>query len=71
MNLEIPYLPNVHEVLAEAVTELSAHEPLVTGTFKVRREVKAMTQKICARHGTDMSSFLRKCCEALVRGYVE
>lgn len=64
-------LPNVHECLADAAKEDKNLKPMVTGTFKVPREVKKLTQQLCKQNGSDMSAFLRQCCVNLCKGYVD
>lgn len=64
-------LPNVHECLADAAKEDRNTGPMVTGTFKVHKDVKKLTQQICKQNGTDMSAFMRQCCVNLCKGYVD
>ena len=61
-------LTNVHEALAlaaSAVTE-PCNKKLQT---RVPRSLYDACAMICAAHGTDVSSFVRECMEALVRDY--
>lgn len=62
-------LTNVHEALQEAATDVSKPKPMITGTFRIEQDSKALAEQICERHGTTLSAFLRKCCHGLVRDY--
>lgn len=40
-----------------------------TATFKVNKDVKAKAEGILEQQGSDLSKFLRSCCELLVEDY--
>lgn len=42
---------------------------VVIATFRVPQWVKERADAICQGNGTNLSSFLRQCCEGLVRDY--
>lgn len=60
--------PNVHELLAEAV---SASQDTLTAplTIKFAPVTLAALRRICDRHGTNVTQYLRICGEALVEAY--
>lgn len=60
---------NVHEALNIASFESKKKVSLVPCSVKIHPEVRDRAHIICARHGTDLSAFLRTCVEALVNDY--
>lgn len=70
-NPEREELLNVHQVLADAPT---AEDPpaveTVTQTFRLPKELKEMTDRICRQNGKDASKFYRQCAETLCRDYL-
>lgn len=70
MSSEHSNLTNVHDALKAASLESkNQKKPMVSSSFKIEEDVKEEVQKICERNGTDMSTFLRKCCLGLVNDY--
>lgn len=62
-------LTNVHEAMMDAVHE-SKTPTLVSYTFKSNPEHNQMAEQICARNGTNLPTFLRKCVEGLIKDYL-
>lgn len=62
-------LLNVHQALAEASQEARQKAETVPTSVRLHPVIKEHATVICARNGTDLSSFLRKCTEILVREY--
>jgi hypothetical protein len=62
-------LTSVHDALQNAVLESGTKTEMINCTFKVPPHVKDLAEKICDRHGTTMSVFLRECVKGLVRDY--
>lgn len=60
---------NVHEALQEASLESKNKVPMISFSTRIDPNTKAQAQQICERHGTDLSTYLRKCAEALVNDY--
>ncbi len=60
---------NVHEIMTETVQQTGEHARLVGMSLKVTPELRDLSKKVCAQHGTDPSKFLRKCLEHLISGY--
>ena len=63
-------LTSVHIALSEA-TQASKAEmaAMVPVTVKMHENVKDIASDICKTNGTNLSEFLRKCCEGLIRDY--
>lgn len=63
-------LLNVHQILKDASL---AKEPLddqkTVATFRIPTKTKLTAETICQGNGTDLSKFLRRCCEQLVADY--
>lgn len=68
IQIETP-VTNIHEALADAAAETSESKPMIPISTKLPEELAATVKEICARHGTNTSTFLRKCCESLVKDY--
>lgn len=64
-----PDLTNVHQALAAASVESRTEGPMKNFSVRLSNTLKASGQTICARHGTDLGSFLRHCLISLVRDY--
>lgn len=62
-------LTNIHEALNEATFESRANEPMINVSVRLQENTKMVAMQICAHNGTDLSTFLRKCAEALVKDY--
>lgn len=60
---------NVHEALSEAAAESAENKPMIPISTKLPEELAVKVKDICGRHGTNTSTFLRKCCESLVKDY--
>lgn len=63
-------LTNVHEALAAAAQSHEDNEQMIHVSLRIPEKVKEELTKLCERHGTTVSAFLRKCCEALVSDYI-
>lgn len=65
-------LHNLHEILYDSAfsySEYRAHEPLVEKvcvSFMVSLDDRVELQKLCVRHGTTQSSFLRAVVRTLI-----
>ena len=63
-------LTSVHECLKAAEMERSTWGPIDSViNVRIQEELKERAQKICERHNTNLSTYLRKCCEGLVADY--
>lgn len=65
-------LTTVHHAVMQAIQEGQPPEgEMVPASFKLHEPVKVEAEKILARHNVTLSEFCRKCCEGLVRDYIE
>jgi hypothetical protein len=62
-------LTNVHDALHRAVLSERNRVNLVPATFKIDPLKKEISEQICQKNGTTLSSFLRECCEGLILDY--
>jgi hypothetical protein len=63
-------LTNIHECLKAAQYETNTVGPLDdTLTLRIQELLKQRSSEICERNKTNLSTYLRKCCEALVADY--
>lgn len=61
---------NLHEIMNQAVErELEKPEYVVT-SFKLDPRVRDLVHTVCERHCTTMGTFLRECCNQLLREYL-
>lgn len=63
---------NVHDAISDAIRERD-EDPnrMVVGTFKITKDSMEKSSEICSRHGITLSSYLRHCCEGLIRDYYD
>ncbi len=62
---------NVHEALHDAAFESAIldSEESVIQSFRIKKTEKAVLKNVCQVHGTDPSTFLRKCVQGLIKDY--
>lgn len=61
---------NVHEILKNAsLNPVSEEDAKTIATFRLKSKTKELAETICQTNGTDLSKFLRNCCETLVSDY--
>ncbi len=61
---------NVHEAVNRAVSSERDRVALVNANFKINPVHKELTETICLKNGTTISSFLRECCSLLLIDYL-
>lgn len=64
-------LANVHMILALSAQERGGKPKEDVVHIRMEPELKELADKIIKTNGSTMSAYLRKCCETLVREYVE
>lgn len=65
-------LTTVHHAVMNAIIEQPAGDSeMVPASFKLHQAVKEEAEAILKRHNVTLSEFCRKCCEGLVRDYIE
>lgn len=69
MSNDAPAMVSIHEALSEAAIESSEDKPMVPVSTKLPEKLLQSVKDICQRHGTNTSTFLRKCCELLDKEY--
>lgn len=64
-------LSTVHHCLARSASDpaMRSEIPMVTHTFRIPEELKSEVTAHCERHGSTLSSFLRRCCIDLLKDY--
>lgn len=64
-------LTNVHHAVMQSIVDKQPEGDMVPASFKLHEPVKVKAEEILGRHGVTLSEFCRKCCEGLVRDYIE
>lgn len=67
--IEVKPLLNLHQVLACADPPAEL-EKMVNANFRLPPTTKKLAEEICRANGSDLSTFLRSCCETLVVEYM-
>lgn len=61
---------SVHQALNRAISSERERVALVNANFKINPVHKELTEGICLKNGTTISSFLRECCTVLLIDYL-
>lgn len=67
-----PELATVQGAVSESAQEVKPEKtenPMGTYTFRIPNQIRAQAEDLCQRSGSSLPSFLRKCCEIMVREY--
>lgn len=71
MPISSPTLKNIHQILTTSSLHAKSEESevMIARSHRFEDSEYQLAKEICARNGTDISSFLRLCVHELVQDY--
>lgn len=67
--METNKLKTVHDAMDYASMASRSQEPMINISVRMPNDLKVEMSKHCEKHGTNLSEFLRMCCEAFLEDY--